>query len=148
MTSWHAHLKTGSLLQNLAKGARNFVHFLRYNIPRLYQTKMEDPGTYAPTQLWQYFQCYMDSYIYLQVEVREIPTVIGLLTQSPPSVQRATIEKFFVPSAAFSQPFCHVWSFDGSRWLIVMIYRFYKILSPRIDMEIKSIGRLEPSWII
>ncbi|OXV05853.1 hypothetical protein Egran_06380 [Elaphomyces granulatus] len=72
--------------------------------------------------------------------VREIPTVIGLLTRSPPSVQRATIEKFFVPSAAFSQPFCHVWSFDGSRWFIVMIYRFYKIMSPRVDMEIKSIA--------
>jgi hypothetical protein len=76
--------------------------------------------------------------------VREIPTVIDLLTRSPPSVQRATIEKFFVPSAAFSQPFCHVWSFDGSRWFIVMIYRFYKIMSPRVDhMEIKSIGWLK-----
>lgn len=66
--------------------------------------------------------------------------MIRLLTQSPPSLQQATIEKFFTPSASFTHPFCSTRSFDGSRWLIVMIYRFYKIMSPRIDLEVKSVG--------
>ncbi|KAL1985452.1 hypothetical protein VTN96DRAFT_7895 [Rasamsonia emersonii] len=77
--------------------------------------------------------------------VKEIPTVIRLLTQSPPSLQQATIEKFFTPSASFTHPFCSTRSFDGSRWLIVMIYRFYKIMSPRIDLEVKSVAFDEPN---
>ena len=72
--------------------------------------------------------------------VREIETVIKLLTQSPPSLQASTIERFFTPNASFSHPFCRTWSFDGSRRLIQAIYRFYKIMSPRIDLEVKSIG--------
>jgi hypothetical protein len=76
--------------------------------------------------------------------VREIPSVIRLLTQSPPSLQRATIEKFFIPTASFSHPFCRTWSSTSSRWLIIMIYRFYKILSPRIDVEVKSVGMSTP----
>lgn len=72
--------------------------------------------------------------------VREIETVIKLLTQSPPSLQASTIERFFTPNASFSHPFCRTWSFDGSRRLIQAIYRFYKIMSPRIDLEVKSIA--------
>ncbi|KAF3404737.1 hypothetical protein DPV78_003310 [Talaromyces pinophilus] len=72
--------------------------------------------------------------------VREIRTVIKLLTQSPPTLQASTIEKFFTPNASFSHPFCRTWSFNGSRWVIQAIYRFYKILSPRIDLEVKSIA--------
>ncbi|EEA26677.1 hypothetical protein TMatcc_005043 [Talaromyces marneffei ATCC 18224] len=72
--------------------------------------------------------------------VREIRTVIELLTQSPPTLQASTIEKFFTPNASFSHPFCRTWSFNGSRWLILAIYRFYKILSPRVDLEVMSIA--------
>ncbi|CRG83523.1 hypothetical protein PISL3812_00875 [Talaromyces islandicus] len=72
--------------------------------------------------------------------VRDIPTVIKLLTQSPPTIQAYTIEKFFTPNASFSHPFCRTWSFNGSRWLVQMIYRFYKIMSPRIELDVKSIA--------
>ncbi|EED19060.1 conserved hypothetical protein [Talaromyces stipitatus ATCC 10500] len=72
--------------------------------------------------------------------VREIRTVIKLLTQSPPKLQASTIEKFFTPNASFSHPFCRTWSFNGSRWLIQAIYRFYKIMSPRIDLEVRSVA--------
>lgn len=70
--------------------------------------------------------------------VAEIPTVIRLLTQSVPSVQKETIERYFTPSASFTHPFCRTGSFDGSRWLVLQIYRFYKIMSPGIEIEVKS----------
>ncbi|PGG96004.1 hypothetical protein AJ79_09771 [Helicocarpus griseus UAMH5409] len=72
--------------------------------------------------------------------VAEIPHVIHLLTQSIPSVQKETIERFFTPSASFTHPLCRTGSFEGSRWLIVQIYRFYKIMSPRIDLDVHSVA--------
>lgn len=74
--------------------------------------------------------------------VKEIPAVIHLLTQSPPSLQRATIEKYFTPDAAFSHPFCRTWSGPNSRWLVNATYRWYKIMSPRIDLTVQSVGML------
>ncbi|KAL2042474.1 hypothetical protein N7G274_004967 [Stereocaulon virgatum] len=70
----------------------------------------------------------------------EIPHVIHLLTQSPPSLQRATIEKYFTPNASFTHPFCRTGSFEGSRWLIWCIYRWYKIVSPRIELGVDSVA--------
>ena len=70
----------------------------------------------------------------------EIPQVIHLLTQSPPSTQRKTIEKYFTPSASFTHPLCRTGSFEGSRWLIWCIYRWYKIMSPRIEISVDSVG--------
>ncbi|KAL8800122.1 MAG: hypothetical protein Q9182_005395 [Xanthomendoza sp. 2 TL-2023] len=72
--------------------------------------------------------------------VTEIPRVIRLLTQSPPSTQRAAVEKYFTPSASFTHPFCRSGSFEGSRWLIWCIYRWYKIMSPRIDINVDGIA--------
>ena len=73
---------------------------------------------------------------------REITGVIHLLTQSPPSIQQQAIEKYFVSSAEFIHPFCRTGTFDSSRFLIRAIYRWYKILSPRIDLKVNSIGIL------
>ncbi|MCJ1284645.1 hypothetical protein MMC26_003980 [Xylographa opegraphella] len=74
--------------------------------------------------------------------VAEIPHVIHLLTQSAPSLQRATIERYFTPDASFTHPFCRTGSFHGSRWLIWNIYRWYKIMSPRIDIAVDSVAAL------
>ena len=70
----------------------------------------------------------------------EITAIIHHLTQSSPSLQRRTIETYFTPSASFTHPFCRTGSFEGSRWLIWCIYRWYKILSPRIEISVDSIG--------
>ncbi|RHZ62566.1 uncharacterized protein CDV56_108084 [Aspergillus thermomutatus] len=67
--------------------------------------------------------------------VSEISTVIKLLIESPPSIQQETIEKYFTPSAAFVHPFCRVSSYDGSRWSIIKIFQWYKIMSPRIEHQ-------------
>ncbi|MCJ1246677.1 hypothetical protein MMC30_003886 [Trapelia coarctata] len=70
----------------------------------------------------------------------EIPHIIRSLVQTPPSIQRATIERYFTPDASFTHPFCRTGSFNGSRWLIWCIYRWYKIMSPRIEIEIDSVA--------
>ncbi|KAG9190015.1 hypothetical protein G6011_08103 [Alternaria panax] len=80
--------------------------------------------------------------------VKEIPAVIHLLTQSPPSLQRATIEKYFTPDAAFSHPFCRTWSRPNSRWLVERTYRWYKIMSPRIDCTVQSVAFDENNLIL
>ncbi|MCJ1477448.1 hypothetical protein MMC13_006119 [Lambiella insularis] len=72
--------------------------------------------------------------------VKEVSQVIHSLTQTPPSVQRATIERYFTPDASFTHPFCRTGSFNGSRWLIWCIYRWYKILSPRIEISVDSVA--------
>ncbi|EFE41025.1 conserved hypothetical protein [Trichophyton verrucosum HKI 0517] len=73
--------------------------------------------------------------------VEEIPQVIHLLTQSIPSVQQQTVEKYFTPSASITHPFLHSGSFQGSRWLISRIFLFYKIMSPHVDLQVKSVGQ-------
>ncbi|KAL4963483.1 uncharacterized protein BDV14DRAFT_90481 [Aspergillus stella-maris] len=72
--------------------------------------------------------------------VNDISKVIHLLTQSPPSLQETTIDRFFTPNASFTHPFCRVWSYDGSRWAVKKIYQWYKIMSPHIDLTVKSVA--------
>ncbi|OJD32693.1 uncharacterized protein BKCO1_3700010 [Diplodia corticola] len=70
----------------------------------------------------------------------EVAQVIYLLTQSPPRAQRAAIEKYFTRNASFTHPFCRTGKFGNSRALIVAIYRWYKIMSPRIDLRVNSVA--------
>ncbi|MCJ1461732.1 hypothetical protein MMC07_000331 [Pseudocyphellaria aurata] len=72
--------------------------------------------------------------------VAEIPHVIHTLCQAAPSKQRAALEKYFTPSASFTHPICRTGSFNGSRWLIWCIYRWYKVMSPRIEMGVDSVA--------
>ncbi|KAJ5593812.1 uncharacterized protein N7459_000020 [Penicillium hispanicum] len=96
---------------------------------------MENPGQtdpLYPSKCWHYIE--------IPFPVVEIPTVIRLLTQSSPSLQQKTLERFFTRNAAFVHPFCRVPGFDGSRWYVTKIFQWYKIMSPRIHMEIHSIA--------
>ncbi|CEO59666.1 hypothetical protein PMG11_04334 [Penicillium brasilianum] len=72
--------------------------------------------------------------------VAEIRTVIRLLTQSTPSLQEKALERFFTTNASFVHPFCRVPSFNGSRWWVIKIFQWYKIMSPRIEMEVHSVA--------
>ncbi|KAJ5606638.1 hypothetical protein N7510_009419 [Penicillium lagena] len=76
----------------------------------------------------------------MEAPATEISTVIRLLTQSPPSLQEKTINRFFTRNASFVHPFCRVPSFEGSRWFVGKIFQWYKILSPRIEIEVHSIA--------
>ncbi|KAF1931485.1 uncharacterized protein M421DRAFT_55681 [Didymella exigua CBS 183.55] len=80
--------------------------------------------------------------------VEEITNVIHLLTQSPPSTQRQTVEKYFTPNASFTHPFCRTGQWPNSRLLVGLIYRWYKIMSPSIDITVQSVAYDESNLII
>jgi len=81
--------------------------------------------------------------------VKEAPSVIHRLTMGSPSEQKDALATYFSPSAAFIHPFCRVSSFSNvsipligeinSRWVIWMIYRWYKILSPKISLDVSGV---------
>ncbi|EEU39774.1 uncharacterized protein NECHADRAFT_60573, partial [Fusarium vanettenii 77-13-4] len=80
--------------------------------------------------------------------VREIAGVIKALTQGSPEVQESALREYFLPNASFSHPYCHVPSISkgtiplagglDSIWLILGIYRWYRTLSPHIDIKVDS----------
>jgi hypothetical protein len=75
----------------------------------------------------------------------EIPHIIHLLTQSPPSTQLATLNRFFIPTASFTHPFVRTGSWDlgngfTSRWAMAQVYRWYKIMSPQIALDVTSVA--------
>ncbi|KAF2495594.1 hypothetical protein BU16DRAFT_527387 [Lophium mytilinum] len=71
--------------------------------------------------------------------VDEISGVIHSLTQDPTPQQMDTIETYFTPDATFTHPFCRTLASD-SKTQITYIYRWYKIMSPNIDITIKSVA--------
>lgn len=80
--------------------------------------------------------------------VGEIPDVIhGLVTSSSVTTQRTTLEYYFLPDARFDHPLCRVDSFAYplfSRSFIMGTYRWYKLLSPVIELDVESIAFDEP----
>ncbi|KAK5042358.1 hypothetical protein LTR84_012815 [Exophiala bonariae] len=72
--------------------------------------------------------------------VAEIPDIIRALCTASPDTQRDTIESYFTSTASFTHPFCRTGSSTWSRWLIAQIYRWYKILSPQIDVSVDSVA--------
>ncbi|KAM0452789.1 hypothetical protein ACHAPV_008308 [Trichoderma viride] len=79
---------------------------------------------------------------------QEIASVIETLTKGSPQQQEDALNTYFLPNASFTHPFCRVPSFSkgsvplardlDSRWLILGIYRWYRTLSPRIDLTVDS----------
>ncbi|KAM0275890.1 hypothetical protein ACHAQH_007322 [Verticillium albo-atrum] len=82
--------------------------------------------------------------------VKQIRPIIKSLAQGTPAEQQQTIETYFTPDATFAHPFCRVPSVPSyvlpflpntpinSRLVILLIYRWYRILSPHIEIEISS----------
>lgn len=80
--------------------------------------------------------------------LQEITDIIHTLTQATPSQQKEAVYRYLMPTATFTHPFCATgsWSitvpllgqFD-SRWAALQIYQWYKIMSPRIDLEVLSV---------
>ncbi|KAK4651486.1 hypothetical protein QC762_603280 [Podospora pseudocomata] len=84
--------------------------------------------------------------------VNDIKNVIRSLTQGNADEQARTVFKYFAKGASFTHPFCRVPSFKDrqipftnttnldSRAFIIAIYRWYKLLSPRISLSITSVA--------
>lgn len=85
----------------------------------------------------------------------QVSHVIRMLTEGSPVQQRDAIELYFKPDASLIHPLCRVPSFSrvtfpflwdiNSRWVISLIYRWYKILSPQIIIHIDSIEHEQKS---
>lgn len=80
--------------------------------------------------------------------IQDITSVVHRLTQGSPKLQEATINEYFTPDASFTHPFCRTSSFEGSRLLIHAIFRWYKILSPKIDISVNSVAYDETNLIL
>jgi hypothetical protein len=68
----------------------------------------------------------------------EIADVIKDLCTGSLETQQNTLRHYFLHDAGFSHPFCLVLRGPNSRFYIASIYKWYKILSPHIDIEVHS----------
>ncbi|KAI5868530.1 hypothetical protein GGS23DRAFT_34999 [Durotheca rogersii] len=79
----------------------------------------------------------------------QITHVIRSLAQHSLEEQSDTLNDYFLPDAYFIHPFCRVPSFAdigipftslavNSRWLISLIYQWYRVLSPDIKLSVDS----------
>ncbi|KAF5532518.1 flavin-binding monooxygenase [Fusarium mexicanum] len=90
--------------------------------------------------------------------VKEISGVIKSLTQGSPDVQESTLREYFLPNASFSHPYCRVPSISKGQiplagglesiQLILAIYRWYRTLSPHIDLKVDSAGFDQKSGLL
>ena len=69
--------------------------------------------------------------------VAEIRGVVLQLTTGSRQQQQEALEKNFTRDASFKHPFCAV---TGDRDAILRIFQWYKILSPRIQLNVNSVG--------
>ena len=90
---------------------------------------------------------------------KEIAFVVQQLTAESPDIQKAAFEKYIAPNVSFLHPVCAVASGPNSREELLGIYqymvfsfiksctrltgrgRWYRILSPQIDIAVGSIGK-------
>ncbi|RDA94200.1 hypothetical protein CP533_6643 [Ophiocordyceps camponoti-saundersi (nom. inval.)] len=80
--------------------------------------------------------------------VDDISGVITTLATGSPAEQEATLQNYFLSNASFSHPMCRVPSFPkgtipfapnvDSRAIILQIYRWYRTLSPHVDINVDS----------
>ncbi|RMD42746.1 hypothetical protein DV735_g2366, partial [Chaetothyriales sp. CBS 134920] len=74
------------------------------------------------------------------LHLKEIAGVIKTLCTTPPHTQHAALAKYFTKNAKFTHPICRVDSFANSRWFIGEIYLWYKVMSPKIEINSYSVA--------
>ncbi|TGO86232.1 hypothetical protein BPOR_0321g00010 [Botrytis porri] len=80
----------------------------------------------------------------------QIAPLIHTLCSGAPSAQQQALEAYFTPDASFSHPLCSVPSFSSvglpvvgevnSRWVLGCVYKWYKVLSPRVVVGVDGVG--------
>ncbi|QIW94638.1 hypothetical protein AMS68_000156 [Peltaster fructicola] len=80
--------------------------------------------------------------------LQDISAIVHKLCQGSPNEQKEALETYFTEDAAFYHPFCRVDSFPGSRGRLLGIFRWYKILSPKIELDIQSVAYDEIKQIL
>ncbi|KAJ7764901.1 hypothetical protein B0H16DRAFT_1526144 [Mycena metata] len=82
----------------------------------------------------------MTSISEMQHPSSEVGAVVSLLTAAAaPDIQKAAFLKYLTPDAGFRHPLCHVTPGPGSRDRVLGIYQWYRIMSPHIDITVKSV---------
>ncbi|KAM0163074.1 hypothetical protein ACHAPG_001446 [Botrytis cinerea] len=79
----------------------------------------------------------------------QITSLIHALCSGAPSAQQQALEEYFTPDASFSHPLCSVPSFSSvrlpvvgevnSRWVLGCVYKWYKVLSPRVVVGVDGV---------
>ncbi|KAF7894325.1 hypothetical protein EAF00_007839 [Botryotinia globosa] len=79
----------------------------------------------------------------------QITSLIHTLCSGPPSAQQKALQEYFTPDASFSHPLCSVPSFSSvrlpvvgevnSRWVLGCVYKWYKVLSPRVAVGVDGV---------
>jgi hypothetical protein len=90
--------------------------------------------------------------------VTEIAGVITSLTKGSPQEQQNALSTYFTPNASFVHPFCRVPALSkgdipllrnvDSQRLILAIYRWYRTLSPKIELTVDSVAFDQKSCIL
>ncbi|KAJ6558192.1 hypothetical protein B0H19DRAFT_946469 [Mycena capillaripes] len=76
----------------------------------------------------------------MQNPSNEVGAVVSLLTAAAaPDIQKLAFLKYLTPDAGFRHPLCNVVPGPGSRDRLLGIYQWYRIMSPRIDLTVKSV---------
>ncbi|KAF5345033.1 hypothetical protein D9758_010463 [Tetrapyrgos nigripes] len=76
----------------------------------------------------------------MQDPEKEISSVLlQLTTTSSADVQKAVIEKYFCSDVGFRHPLCYVPPIDESREMLLGIYQWYRVLSPKIEAYVQSV---------
>ncbi|KAJ7086386.1 hypothetical protein B0H15DRAFT_886779 [Mycena belliarum] len=71
----------------------------------------------------------------------EVGAVVSLLTAAAaPEIQKAAFHRYLTADAGFRHPLCKVAPGPGSRERLLGIYQWYRILSPHIDISVKSVA--------
>lgn len=105
---------------------------------------MDHPGRYSGHNL--------RATVLTRTLVKEIAGIVTALTTGSPEEQTAALNTYYLPDASFTHPFCRVPSFAtralpivgdvDSRLLILAIYKWYKTLSPKIEITVDSAGMI------
>ncbi|KAI0313793.1 hypothetical protein OF83DRAFT_500961 [Amylostereum chailletii] len=76
----------------------------------------------------------------MQDPAREISAVVKMLTTAPSAtIQQTALARYYTSDAAFRHPICTVPSAHRSRDSILAIYQWYRVMSPKIEMDIRSV---------
>ncbi|KAG2011647.1 hypothetical protein CC2G_011740 [Coprinopsis cinerea AmutBmut pab1-1] len=65
--------------------------------------------------------------------------VLDLTTGQSPEVQKSAVETYMTQDVAFRHPVCCVDSGPNSRDIVLKVYQWYRMLSPRVSLKVNGV---------
>ncbi|KAH6902589.1 hypothetical protein BKA70DRAFT_1567719 [Coprinopsis sp. MPI-PUGE-AT-0042] len=72
-----------------------------------------------------------------RIDIRRV--ILELTTTSLPEVQAQAVERYMTRDVSFLHPVCWVRSGPNSRDTLLKVYQWYRILSPKVEVNINNI---------